>query len=77
MFEDFDLWPYLLINDKIIAVLYSLHGISNGCYYGAFEVWGSLGDYADFLSNPSLIMTSFTTNFGFIFTNARDLYLYT
>jgi len=49
VFDAFDMWPYLLINDKIIAIIYSIHGISNGCYYGAFEVWGALGDYSEFL----------------------------
>jgi hypothetical protein len=77
VFDEFEIWPYLLINDKIIAIIYSIHGISNGCYYGAFEVWGALGDYTNFLENPELITTSFTTNFGFIYANVRDLYLFT
>jgi hypothetical protein len=76
VFDQFDLWPYLLINDKIISIHYSIHGISNGCYYGAFEVWGALGDYTEFLEEPDLITTSFTTNFGFIYTVVRDLILY-
>ena len=44
-FEDFDLWPYLLIDWKQIDIIYSIHGMVNGCYYGAFEAWGVLEDY--------------------------------
>ena len=76
VFDRFSLWPYLLINDKMIAILYSLYGLTNGCYYGAFEVWGSLGDYLNWIDNPELIVTSFAANFGFIYVNMRDLYFY-
>ena len=76
VFDQFSLWPYLLINDKMIAILHSLYGLTNGCYYGAFEVWGSLGDYLNWIDNPELIVTSFAANFGFIYVNMRDLYFY-
>ena len=36
-FDKFDIWPYLMINDKIAAVIYSIRGLSEGCYYGGFE----------------------------------------
>lgn len=44
-FSEFDLWPYLIINDKIISVIYNIHEISEGCYYGGFEAYGALSNY--------------------------------
>lgn len=76
VFDKFDLWPYLLINDQLIAILYSLSGLTNGCYYGAFEVWGTLGDYTTWIEQPETIVNSFAANFGFIYVNVRDLYFY-
>lgn len=69
----FDLWPFLLINDKIAAIIYSLHGVSIGCYYGGFEVFGSLLRYVTWLKTPWEIAENFMNNFGFIYTGFRDI----
>ena len=76
-FDQFDLWPYLLINDKLIGILYSIYGISNGCYFGGIEVWRTLLDYDSSWKDPSKIATSFAQNFGFIYTLVRDLWSWT
>lgn len=75
-FEQFDVWPYLLIDYKQIKALWMIHGIVNGCYYGAFEVWGVLADYAGWINSPEIIVNSFVMNMGFIYVNLRDIWLY-
>ena len=75
-FSAYDAWPYLLINDQLIAVLYSIHGLVNGCYYGAFEAWGILGDYTHWLDDPGKIASAAAWNAGFVAVNVRDLYMY-
>mgnify|MGYP001135357886 CR=1 FL=1 len=76
VFDKFDYWPYLLINDKVIAIIYAIHGLSNGCYYGGFEAYGALANYMDWVDEPALIWRNFSINFGFIYTTLRDLYYY-
>ena len=56
VFDDFDLWPYLLINDKIAAIIYSLHGLSAGCYYGGFEAYGSILRFTSWVETPEEIL---------------------
>jgi len=75
-FSLYDPWPYLLINDQLIAILYSLHGLVNGCYYGAFEAWGTLGDYTLWLEDPGKIASAGAFNAGFVAVNLRDLWMY-
>lgn len=70
----FDLWPFLLINDKIAAILYSIHGVSVGCYYGGFEVFGSLVRYTTWVQTPWEIVENLINNFGFIYTGFRNIY---
>ena len=72
--ESFDLWPYLLINDKLIWLLHSVYSVSQGCYYGGFEVYYALSDYSDWLYDPYIIMFNCINNIGFIYTNIRDIY---
>lgn len=72
-FSEFDLWPYLLINDKIAAIIYSLHGLSAGCYYGGFEIYGGLGKYISWYETPYEIFENFLNNFGYIYTGIRDI----
>ena len=76
VFDKFDLWPYLMINDKWIAIIYSFHGLSNGCYYGGFEAFGALTNYVDWWQDPNIILRNIGVNFGFIYTSIRDLYYY-
>jgi len=74
-FSEYDLWPYLLINDKIIAVVYYLRELSNGCYYGGFEAYGILGNYFEWYYNPDIFKQKLVNNFGFIYANIRDMVL--
>ena len=76
VFDKFDYWPYLLINDKVIAIIYSIHGLSNGCYYGGFEAFGAIANYADWIYEPEIILRNFFINLGFVYTSIRDLYFY-
>jgi len=75
-FDAFDLWPYLMINDKIAAVIYSIRGLSAGCYYGGFEQFGTLYHYADGWRDPNIFFDNVTNNFGYIYTAGRDLIFY-
>jgi len=72
----FQLWPFLLINDELIWLLYHVYDLSNGCYNGGFEYYYSLLNYIDWYDNPSLILQNVLYNFGFIYTNVRDVYMY-
>lgn len=72
-FSEFDLWPYLLINDKIISVIYNIHDISEGCYYGGFEAYGALANYFAWYYEPSILTQNIVFNFGFIYVNVRDI----
>jgi hypothetical protein len=40
--SNFILLPYLLINDKLIWLLWDVHEISRTCYYGGFEIFNTL-----------------------------------
>jgi len=31
---EYDVWPYLLINDQIIYLIYNFYDLVNGCYFG-------------------------------------------
>jgi len=72
-YSEFDLWPYLLINDKIAAIIYSIHGLCAGCYYGGFEIYGGLGKYISWYETPYEIFENFLNNFGYIYTGIRDM----
>ena len=76
IFDEFDLWPYLLIDEKQITVLWMIHGIVNGCYFGAFEVWGVLGEYTAWANEPQIVVDSFVMNMGYVYINARDIWFY-
>ena len=73
VFDDFDVWPYLIINDKIAAIIYSLHGLSAGCYYGGFEAYGGILRFTSWVDEPMEILTNFLNNLGFIYTAIRDI----
>lgn len=72
-FDLFDVWPYLMINDKIAAVIYSIRGLSEGCYYGGFEQFGALYQYMGGWEDPAIFLDNFSNNFGYIYTAFRDL----
>ena len=72
-FEEFDLWPYYIINDKIAAILYSIHGLSNGCYYSGFETYGALARYTSWIETPYELLENVLNNFGYIYTAFRDI----
>ena len=72
----FQLWPFLLINDELIWLLYHVYDLSNGCFNGGFEYYASLLNYVDWYENPSLMLYNVLYNFGFIYTNVRDVYMY-
>jgi hypothetical protein len=57
----------------MIALVYNLFDLSNGCYFGVIEAYGNTLNYVDWIENPSTIFTSLAFNFGFIYTNVRDL----
>ena len=75
-FDAFDLWPYLMINDKIAAVIYSIRGLSEGCYYGGFEQFGALWHYGTGWEDPLIFFDNVSNNFGYIYTAIRDLMFY-
>ena len=72
--ESFDIWPYLLINDKLIWLLWNIYELSTGCYYGGFEAYYALADYADWIYDPNLLFYNIINNMGFIYTNIRDIF---
>jgi hypothetical protein len=72
--NSFDLWPFLLINDKYIWLLHNFYEVSKGCYYGGFEAYLSLSDFAEWMYDPWIIVRNSINNYGFIYTNVRDLY---
>lgn len=63
----------MLIWDDIIWLLHSYYSYADDCYYGAFENFESLSDYAHWVDNPSQIKDNSKLNFGFIYTVVRDL----
>ena len=67
------MWPYLLVWDDIIWLMQSYYSFADDCYYGAFENFESLGDYAHWVDNPSQIEANSKLNFGFIYTVMREL----
>lgn len=75
-FTHFDLWPYLIINDKAIGLLYAVHGLVTGCYYGGFELWSALSSYVAWVYDAEFVARSSGWNAGFIYTNIRDIWLY-
>lgn len=73
--DDYDTWPYLLIFDQVIWLMYNYYNLADDCYYGAFENFDALGDYALWIENPIKIRTNSILNAGFIYTNCRDIFM--
>lgn len=48
--------------------------MSQGCYYGGFEAYYSLADYSEWLYEPIIMWYNLLNNFGFIYTNIRDIH---
>ena len=46
-FENYEFIPYLDINVKVIWLLWAIKPLSTGCYYGGFEVFGALWEFAE------------------------------
>lgn len=44
---NFELLPYLMINDKIIYLIWAIKNLTNGCYYGGFEVFYAILHYVE------------------------------
>lgn len=72
----FEVYPYLLINDKIIYLIWAIKNLTNGCYYGGFEVFYSMLDYIDWFYDPLIILFNCLYNAGFIYTIIRDFIFY-
>ena len=47
-----------------------------GCYYGTQEAYNGLKVYSTWNTDPSRVLTNFATNFGFIYTDMRDIILF-
>ena len=69
-------WPYLLINDEYIWLLYHFYLLSDGCFFSGFEYYSSLINYADWYEDPDLIKWNILYNVGYIYTNVRDIVMY-
>lgn len=65
-----------MINDKIAAVIYSIRGLSEGCYYGGFEQFGALYHYMSGWEDPEVFFDNVSNNFGYIYSAGRDLIFY-
>jgi hypothetical protein len=65
-----------MIDYKQIRILWLLHGVVNGCYYGAFETWGVLLEYTKWVDTPALLLEALYMNIGFVYTNCRDIIMY-
>ena len=67
------IWPFLLINDEIIWMLYNLYDLSNSCWYGGYEVFGGLTDYGAAWTDADRLQDNIVNDLGFIYTNIRDI----
>jgi hypothetical protein len=68
--------PYLLINDKWIYLIWAIKNLSNGCWFGAFEMFYSLIHYVDWWWDPLLVLWNSLFNFGYVYTIVRDFVLF-
>ena len=70
------IYPFLLINDEYIWFLANFYLLSDGCFNGGLEFYGSLLNYADWYENPVLIAWNLLYNFGYVYNNVRDIVMY-
>lgn len=71
--HEFDLWPYLIMWDKVIWMIYNLYPLSNRCFYGNIEMFEVLYLYDDWFDDPKEILVNLIYNFGFVYSNLRDI----
>ena len=58
-------------------MIYNLYPLSNKCFYGNLEMFEVLYLYRDWYEDPVEILINFLYNFGFIYSNVRDIiYMY-
>lgn len=63
--------------DNAFLVPYEFYTIFNDCYYGLFEGYDVALNYGQQLeSNPDYLLTNFYINFGEMYANIKNIYVY-